>query len=109
MRRDASAPAPAASGADRRARRPAPCDAASPARPPPPPPLAGARAGADAHALTGDARLSPPTHPRPRSHRINTRACIVGLVSLFVLEGLFGRPFLELIGISIGHGLGFEI
>eukprot|EP00793_Prasinoderma_coloniale_P003064 PRCOL_00006531-RA len=43
------------------------------------------------------------------AERINTRACIVGLVSLFVLEGLFGRPFLELIGISIGHGLGFEI
>jgi hypothetical protein len=56
-----------------------------------------------------------PTVPGPRfgfvdnAERINSRACMIGFFALLLVEAVSGRGLLELMGFTIGSGLGFEL
>jgi len=43
-----------------------------------------------------------------RAERWNSRAAMIGFFSLLFVELIFGKGLLELMGISVGNGLGFE-
>ena len=47
------------------------------------------------------------------AEQLNGRACMVGFVAIFLVEGLYGifNPhggLFEMVGITVGNGLGFE-
>jgi hypothetical protein len=83
-----------------------------------------ARAGSDAAAapLTAPkppAGVSMPTRqpdvPEPRfgfvdwAEKINGRACMIGFFALLLVESVSGRALLEMLGLTVGQGLGFEL
>jgi hypothetical protein len=39
---------------------------------------------------------------------INSRACMIGFFALIALEAITGKGLFQLIGLSVGQGLGFE-
>jgi hypothetical protein len=41
------------------------------------------------------------------AERMNSRASMVGFVSLLLVEGIFGKGLLELVGVDVGHGIAF--
>lgn len=44
-----------------------------------------------------------------RAERWNSRASMIGFFALLALEGIAHKGILELMGINIGNGLGFEL
>ena len=83
-----------------------------------------ARAGSDAPAapLTAPqprAGVSMPPRqpdvPEPRfgfvdwAEKINGRACMIGFFALLLVESVSGRALLEMLGLTVGQGLGFEL
>ncbi|GFR48418.1 hypothetical protein Agub_g10313 [Astrephomene gubernaculifera] len=56
-----------------------------------------------------------PEVPPPRTgfvdfaERLNSRAAMIGFFALLAVEGIFGKGLLELIGVTTGNGLGFEL
>lgn len=73
-------------------------------------------------AKTANAMSSPPGVPPPpviptmepatfgfveNAERMNSRASMVGFVSLLLVEGIFGKGLLELVGVDVGHGIAF--
>jgi hypothetical protein len=42
------------------------------------------------------------------AERLNSRACMLGFFALIAVEYISGRSFLQMIGLTIGNGLGFE-
>ncbi|PNW87121.1 hypothetical protein CHLRE_02g109950v5 [Chlamydomonas reinhardtii] len=43
------------------------------------------------------------------AERMNSRAAMIGFFALLAVEGIFGKGLLELVGITTGNGLGFEL
>lgn len=43
------------------------------------------------------------------AERINSRACMIGFFALILVEAISGKGFLQLLGITVGRGIGFEI
>ncbi|KXZ49418.1 hypothetical protein GPECTOR_21g644 [Gonium pectorale] len=43
------------------------------------------------------------------AEKINSRAAMIGFFALLAVEGIFGKGLLELVGITTGNGLGFEL
>lgn len=42
------------------------------------------------------------------AEKMNSRACMIGFFALLALEGVCGKGLFELIGLTVGKGLGFE-
>ena len=40
---------------------------------------------------------------------INSRAAMIGIIAMFIVEAILGKGLLETVGISVGNGLGFEL
>lgn len=43
------------------------------------------------------------------AERINSRFAMIGFFGIVLVEAVFGKGILELIGITVGSGLGFEL
>ncbi|GLC41374.1 hypothetical protein PLESTB_001018800 [Pleodorina starrii] len=43
------------------------------------------------------------------AERMNSRAAMIGFFALLAVEGIFGKGLLEIIGVTTGNGLGFEL
>lgn len=43
------------------------------------------------------------------AEKINSRAAMIGFIAILVVEGIAGRGLLEMSGIVVGKGLGFEL
>ncbi len=43
------------------------------------------------------------------AEKVNSRAAMIGFFALLAVEGIFGKGLLELVGITTGQGLGFEL
>ncbi|GLI61082.1 hypothetical protein VaNZ11_003349 [Volvox africanus] len=43
------------------------------------------------------------------AERLNSRAAMIGFFALLAVEGIFGKGLLEIIGVTTGNGLGFEL
>ena len=39
---------------------------------------------------------------------INARACMIGFVLLIIIESIAGKGLFQMLGLSVGQGLGFE-
>lgn len=56
-----------------------------------------------------------PSVPQPRfgfvnnAEKLNGRACMLGFFALLLVEAVAHRGLLEMMGLSIGNGLGFEL
>lgn len=71
------------------------------------------------HALKAPAGVTlPPKQPDvppPKNgfvdyaERLNSRAAMIGFFALLAVEGIFGKGLLEIIGLTTGNGLGFEL
>jgi hypothetical protein len=83
-----------------------------------------ARAGSDAPAAPLVAPKPPqgvsmpprqPDVPEPRfgfvdwAEKINGRACMIGFFALLLVEGITSKPLLQVMGFTVGQGLGFEL
>ena len=91
------------------------------------PGAAGARGRGPAPCRAGAARPAGVTEPSalPKNtgmvvgfcdfaEQLNGRACMVGFVAMFLVEGAYGffNPhggLFQLLGVSVGNGLGFEL
>lgn len=88
------------------------------------PPKLVARAGSDAPVARLTAPQPPagvtvpprqPDVPEPRfgfvdwAEKINGRACMIGFFALLLVESVSGRGLLEIMGATVGQGLGFEL
>ncbi len=43
------------------------------------------------------------------AEKMNSRAAMIGFFALLALEGVTGKGILELIGLQVGKGLGFQL
>ncbi|PNH05565.1 hypothetical protein TSOC_008160 [Tetrabaena socialis] len=43
------------------------------------------------------------------AEKMNSRAAMIGFFALLAVEGIFGKGLLELLGMTTGNGLGFEL
>ncbi len=43
------------------------------------------------------------------AEKINGRACMLGFFALLAVEAISGKGLLELMGLTVGNGLGFEL
>lgn len=83
-----------------------------------------ARAGSDAPIAPLVAPQPPagvsipprqPDVPEPRfgfvdwAEKINGRACMIGFFALLLVESVSNRALLEMLGLTVGQGLGFEL
>jgi Chlorophyll A-B binding protein len=42
------------------------------------------------------------------AERINGRACMIGFVGLIIVEAIAHKGLFEMLGFTVGQGLGFE-
>lgn len=95
-----------------RAARPAPSSSARPS-------LARPRAGVTVRAaaqlpqgVSSPKRM--PVAPEPKfgfvynAERLNSRACMLGFIGTILVEAIAHRGVLEMAGLTVGQGLGFE-
>jgi hypothetical protein len=56
-----------------------------------------------------------PQAPEPRfgfvynAERLNSRACMIGFIGTLLVEAITHKGVLELVGLTVGQGLGFEL
>jgi len=43
------------------------------------------------------------------AERFNSRASMIGIVAIVLVEAIAGRGLLEVLGFEVGNGLGFEL
>lgn len=76
-------------------------------------PVVAVRAAAQLPAGVSRPAKQPQT-PEPRfgfvynAERLNSRACMMGFIGTLLVEAIAHRGVLEMVGLKIGNGLGFE-